>query len=41
LQRLAEWVQVRAIYVFLMLLTPSNPPDADGLIPLIGTFSIG
>src|SRR5207248_11120918 len=40
LQRLVEWLQVRALCVVLMLLTPSNPPDADGLISLIGAFSL-
>ena len=40
LQRLVEWLQVRARCAVLILLTPSNPPDADGLIPVIGAFSL-
>jgi hypothetical protein len=36
--KLIQALQDRILYVVLMLLTPSNPPQADGLFPLFGAL---
>jgi hypothetical protein len=34
--RLLEWVRIRVVYALLMLEFPTAPPDADGVIPILG-----
>jgi len=34
--RLLASIRVRVVFVLLMLAYPTTPPDADGLIPILG-----